>query len=223
MTTSIGELISQIRNQSKVVNQDNRYISDRLIYSLIRKHFSLFIYREDSKMKVSKLKFLYTVLPCVELVEVDKIEAQCCGISSGCTIRRTKNELPPVFSGYSSPLLGDVTSLDGSMGFVMTTPAQYLNKMSQSDARYNKTKYFWVLGNHLYFPNIEWDAVKIEVVPDAVDFDECGVVDPCAKVQDLTFACPPYLLSTIQAEVLKDIGFLLQAPSDQVVDKQSVS
>lgn len=221
MTIKIGELISQIRNQSKSVNQDNIYISDRLIYSLAKKHLALFIYREDANMKASKIRFIYTNIPYLELVEVDLVEAECAGISSDCTIRRTKEKLPSIMKGYNMPLISNVSSLDGKEKFTLTTPEQYIRKTGLSDYKYNKTKYYWYLNDYLYFPNVLWDAIKLEAVLDGEALTDCGEIDPCVKAQDIEFSAPDYLLSTVQSEVLKDIAFLLQVPKDPIVDKQT--
>lgn len=221
MTTTIGELISQTRNLSKSVNQDNLYLSDRLLYSLLKKHLALFIYREDTNLKVTSIRFIYTSLPFVELKEVDRIEAQCEGIKSGCIIKRTKEKLPPMLKGYNMPLIGAVTSIDGQTELLATSPVQYVRKTNLSDFKYNKTHYYWYLNGYLYFPDIAWDAVKLEAVLDGEQTDDCGNIDPCAQAQDIELGIPDYLISTVQAEVMKDIAFLLQVPKDQIVDKQT--
>lgn len=223
MTITIGEWISQIRNQTKVVNPDNRYISNRLVFSLIKKHTALFIYREDANMKISRIRFIYSVLPYVELVDVDRIDAGCKGIKSGCTIKRTKNKLPPLLKGYYTPLMGEVSSIDGQDIFNLTTPSQYVNKANSPDFKYNTAKYYWIISDYAYFPNIIWDAVKMEVVLDSEALDDCGEIDPCAFALNMEFGVPPYLMSAIQAEVLKDLSFLIQTPKDPITDKQSTT
>lgn len=221
MIISIGESISQIRNLSKAVKQDNIYISDRLIYSLIKKHTALLLYREDGKHDLSRYRFIYTTLPFVELVEVDTIEAECAGLRSNCIIKRTKDKLPPMLKGYSMPLIGIVSSIDGSERINQTNPLQYIRKTELSDSKYNKTKYYWYLNGYLYFPNIKWDAVKLEAVLDGESLTDCGEIDPCSYAQDISFPVPEHLLSTVQSAVLQDISFLIQAPQDLVQDKQS--
>lgn len=222
MTIKIGELISQIRNQSKAVVQDDVYLNDRLIYSLIKKHFAIFAYREDSRMKLAPIRFLYSVLPMVELVEVNLVEACCPNIKSECTIKRTKEKLPPAIEGYSTPMLGNVTSIDGSAFLLMTTPSQFSNKANASDFRYNNTLYYWYLNGYLYFPNLTWNYVRIEIMLDGEALTDCGELDPCKQAQEILLTCPDYLLAPIQTEVLKDVAFMFQVPSDKVDDKQTI-
>jgi hypothetical protein len=40
-----------------------------------------------------KFNSVWQSLPFVELIDVDKVEACCTGIQSGCTIKRSKNKL----------------------------------------------------------------------------------------------------------------------------------
>ena len=221
MNTKIGELISQIRNQTKTVSQDNLYVSDRMVFSLIKKHASLFLYREDANMKLTGMRFLYTTL-YMELIEVDKVEANCMGLRSSCTIKRTKNKLPVAMKGYTTPLFGEVSSVDQSQFLQMTTAAAYVRKMNASDARYNKTLYFWYMNGYLYFANIEWDAIRIEMILEE-DVDECGLPDECTDAQLSDIFIPAHLMSTIANEVVRDLGVLFQIPPDTVNDKKSPS
>lgn len=221
MIVTVGELISQIRNLSKAVKQDNIYISDRLIYSLIKKHLALFIYREDANMKVIKARFIYSSLSYIPLKEVDAVEANCSGLKSGCIIKRTKDKLPPMMKGYNMPLIGDVTSLDGSEKIIRTAPFQYVRKSVSTDFKYNTTKYYWYLNGYLYFPNLQWDAIRLEAVLDGEGVTDCGEIDECAMAQDNPLSAPENLLSVVQDAVLKDIMFLIQSPADPTADKQS--
>ena len=51
--TTIGERIASIRNQVKSVKQD-AFLTDRFVYSLIMKHASLFMRRQDSLNRIMK-------------------------------------------------------------------------------------------------------------------------------------------------------------------------
>jgi hypothetical protein len=96
------------------------------------------------------------------LIEVDKVEAECTGIQSGCTIKRTKNKLPNMMEGYWGPLIRTVSSIDGSRELKATHPGTYTSLTKTTSFRYNNQKYFWYLNGYLYLPDLEWDAVKLE-------------------------------------------------------------
>lgn len=221
MNVKVGELTSQIRNITKALKQDNLYISDRLIYSLIKKRAAPLLYQEDSKMKIMKMPFLFTPIT-MELIEVDKVEADCIGVKSDCVIKRTKNPLPETYGGYWGPLIFSVTSLDGEQEVLATRSRTYVRKSSSPDFKYIKDKYYWPKNGYLYFPDNEWDAVTVEAAFEE-QLTECGDEDICINAQDMELHVPKYLLSSIQDLVLQDLSTHLQIPVDSSHDKQNIS
>ena len=91
MSTTIGYTVSRVRNTLKAVKED-AFLTDRFIYSVVSKFAKLFIKRQDNLNKLLRFKSFFRPLPCVPLIEVDKIEACCGGIKSGCIIMRTKDK-----------------------------------------------------------------------------------------------------------------------------------
>ena len=89
--STIAEVVSRIRGQVKAEVQD-AFITDRYIYSLIEKFAQFLMRRQDYRNKLIKFNSVWKTLPYVELIEVDKVEAHCAGIQSGCTIKRTKHK-----------------------------------------------------------------------------------------------------------------------------------
>lgn len=224
MRKRVKEWISQIRNLTKTLKQDNLYVTDRLIFSLIKKHASPLIYQEDGKMKIMKMDFLFNTLPFVELVEVNKIEAECTGIKSDCVIKRTKDKLPSVLTGYWGPIIRDVSSLDGEIEIYPTSPRTYVRKKNSSNAKYDKNKYYWFLNGFLYFPDLEWDAVKIDALFEGdISKYKCSDSKPCDDAQEAELGIPDYLISTIQNLVLQDLSMHMQIPLDQNHDKNSIT
>ena len=110
MSTTIGYTVSRVRNTLKAVKED-AFLTDRFIYSVVSKFAKLFIKRQDNINKLLRFKSFFKPLPCVELIEVDKIEACCAGIKSGCTIMRTKDKLPSPFEGPFGPMFRTVSSI----------------------------------------------------------------------------------------------------------------
>lgn len=220
--TTIGEVISRIRNQLKAVTQD-AFLTDRFIYSLVSKHAKWLMKREDGKSKLMAFSSVFQTLDFVELVEVDAVEAQCTGIQSGITIRRTKHKLPTFMQGYWGPLIRHVTSIDGSQDLQPTTSVAYLNLARSKYAKYNKTKYYYFLNDYLYFPNLDWDAVKIEAIfEDSIATWNCNPNDDCTLRQLEPINIPDYLHGEIESNVLKDFQFTLAIPADTAPDKQNI-
>lgn len=220
MATTIGETVSRVRNLVKGVKED-AFLTDRLLYSLILKYAKLFIRRQDTENKIMRFQSLFEPLPCVELVEVDKVEACCADIKTNCTIMRTKDKLPVVLEGAYGPLFRTISSIDGSQQCFKTYPTTYTSMTKSSTFRYNKNKYYWYLNGYLYFPNITWEAVRIEGLWDeSIAMYTCDG-DQCAPRQDDQTHFPEYLFAEIEQSVLKDLGFLLQAPTEAGDDNQN--
>jgi hypothetical protein len=220
MATTIGDTISRVRNIVKAVKED-AFLTDRFIYSLILKYAKLYIRRQDNENKIMKYQSLFETLPCVELIEVDKIEACCAGIKSKCIIMRTKDKLPTVLEGTFGPLFRTISSIDGSQQCYKTYPSTYTKMTNTTTFRYNKNKYYWYSDGYLYFPNLVWEQVRIEGLwEDSTAYLKCDG-DVCRIRQNDPTHFPEFLFAEIEQAVLKDLGFEMQAPNEGGDDKQS--
>lgn len=220
MANTIGDSISRVRNLIKGVRED-AFITDRFLYSLIIKYAKLLIKRQDNENKIMRFQSLFEVLPCVELIEVDKVEACCSGIKSNCTIRRTKDKLPEILEGTFGPLFRKITSLDRSIEVYKTNPSTYTAMTHSTNFKYNKNKYYWYIDQYLYFPNLEWDGVLVEGLwSENVDYLKCDG-DECTLRQDDNLHIPDYLFAEIEQMVIKDLTFFIQIPQDGQDDSQS--
>lgn len=218
--TTIADTISRVRNIVKGVKED-AFLTDRLLYSLILKYGKLLIRRQDNESKIMRFQSLFEVLPCVELIEVDKIEACCPGVKSDCKIMRTKDKLPTLLEGSWGPLFRTVSSIDGSIEMFPTYPSTYAALSSSTNFKYNKNVYYWYLNGYLYCPNVIWEAIKIEGLWDeSIAMYTCDG-DVCAPRQDEQVHIPEYLFAEIEQMVLKDLGMILQIPPEGSDDKQS--
>jgi hypothetical protein len=93
---------------------------------------------------------------------------------------------------------------------------------ASSSFKYNKTKYYWYLNDYLYFPDLEWDAVRIEAIfEDDITSYNCDTCDDCVLRTDQQFNVPDYLHAEVESNVMKDLSIMLQIPSDVQSDKQN--
>jgi hypothetical protein len=188
---------------------------------LIIKYAKTLIRRQDNENKIMRFQSLFEKLPCVDLIEVDKIEACCAGIKSNCTIMRTKHKLPTVLEGAYGPLFRTITSIDGSIECFKTYPSTYTNMANTTTFKYNKNKYYWYLAGHLYFPNIVWESVSVEGLwNESISMYVCDA-DKCGVRQDEDTHVPEYLFAEIEQLVLKDLTLLMQIPIANADDNQS--
>lgn len=217
---TINDAVSRVRNQLKAVKQD-AFITDRFLYSMLIKHAKWLMKREDGKFKLLSFSSVIQSLDDVELIEVDKIEACCQGIKSGCTIKRTKYPMPVFMQGYYGPLIRNITSIDGTQEFQPTLPSSYIKIANSGGFKYNKARYYWYINDYLYFPNLDWDVVRVEGI---FEDDVCKLTcegNCCIPRQDQSMNIPDYLHAEMEAAALKDLITMYQLPTDNAGDKQS--
>ncbi|MEY2701972.1 MAG: Cellulophaga phage phi4:1 [Bacteroidota bacterium] len=218
--TTIQEATSRVRNIFKAVNED-AFLTDRLIYSILLKFSKALIRRQDNESKLMVYDSLFETLPFVELIEVDKIEADCAGIKTGCTFRRTKYKLPKVYSGSNGPIFRNISPIDFSDTFQQISSAIYVAMSRSTNFKYNKCHYFWYNNGHLYFPDIKWDAVMIEAMwEDPLD-GYCDK-DECTIMQEKSFNLPEYLFAEMEQMSYQELMMLAKIPTDTSDDKQNV-
>jgi len=221
--TTIGEILSRVRGQIKSEAQD-AFMTDRYIYSLILKYAQLYMRRQDSSNKLMKFNSVWQTLAYVELIEIDKIEAKCSGIQSGCTIKRTKETLPTFMEGYWGPLIRTVSSIDGSIEMQPTSPGTYTSMTKTTSFKYNTTKYFWFLNGYLYLPNVAWDAIKVEGVFEGdISSWDCDEKNDCIPRYLQNMYIPEFLFAEIEAQVLGGMFNTLKIPAEDSDNKQNVN
>jgi hypothetical protein len=217
--TTIGEAISRVRNTLKAVKEDP-FLTDRTIYSSLMKYAQTLIKREDNQFRLMKMSQIFKVMPYVELIDVDRVEAGCIGVYSGCYFKRSKEKLPTILSGMFGPIIRTVSSIDTSIEMFRTDPGTWISITKSTTFKYNNKPYFWFLNGYLYCPNIDWDAIRVEAIFDG-QLDTCST-EPCLIRQDDPFVLPDYLFSEIEQYVIKELTMAMQIPTDGPDDGQNI-
>ena len=124
--TTIGESISRVRNTLKAVKEDP-FLTDRVIYSSLIKYGQTLLKREDNQFKLMKISSIFQVLPYIELIDVDKVEAGCLGVYSGCYFKRSKEKLPTILEGVFGPIIRTTSSIDGTIEMFRTDPGTWVS------------------------------------------------------------------------------------------------
>lgn len=221
--TTIGEVVSRVRESIKAEVQD-AFVTDRYIYSLILKNAQLYMRRQDNSNKLMKFSSVWQALPFVELIEVDKVEAACSGIQSGCTIKRTKEKLPIFMEGYWGPLIRTVSSIDTSIEVQPTNPGTYTSMTKTTSHKYNKTKYYWWLNDYLYIPNVEWDAIKVEGIFEGdISAWNCDTEDNCTPRYLQQLYIPEFLFAEIETQVLNQLMNTMKIPAEDSDNKININ
>lgn len=219
----ILESISRVRNVLKAVKED-AFLTDRFIHSLIMKYGKTFIKRESITGEIYKYRNLFTEIPCLDLIEVDKIEACCIGIRTGCTFMRSKDKLPELLKSDDGPIIRAVTSLDYSQEAQQTYPTVYSNMTKSSYFKYNKAKYYWYLDGYIYLPNVHWEGVRVQAIfEDDISSLNCNTEDDkCIQQQNKESVIPEHLFSEIEQMVINEILTGGKIPPDGADDKQNI-
>jgi len=219
--STIRETVSRIRNIFKAVRED-AFLTDRMIYSVTVKYSKLILKRNSNENKLMLMDNMFEYLPHVDLIPVDRIEAECSGLRTGCTIMRTKYPLPKVVMGTVGPLLRAITSIDGGDSFHAVSPSIYVVMTKSTNFKYNKRHYYWYKNGHLYFPDINWEAVSVEGLFEGLIDGFCSDETNCTLMQDRPFPIQDHLFSEIEQMVMQELMTLAKIPVDGTDDSQNI-
>lgn len=213
---TIREHIARIKNIFKITSADT-IVTSRFIYLLMRKHRD-FVIKRDKIQKLVLQDNLFQTIQFEELIEVDTVEA--CNIQTDCKIKRTKNKIPELIENDYGVIIRWVGSIDGITKVDYINSNAYQRKIKKKSAKYDTAKYFWYYNGHLYLPNVEWDAIKIEgffeddVTNSCEDCDENDTVN-CKSKPDEVFRIPEYLVSSMDQLIFQDLSIHVQLQNDE--------
>lgn len=217
MQDTIRQHISRLKTPFKQVTTDSR-LTDRFIYLLMRKHREFLLKRQDNWLLV--LQELYQSKTYEELVDVDSVEA--CGIQTDCRIRRTKNKIEDILANVTGLIIQNVTSLDGSQRLQPIRQSAWIRKVNKTTSKFDKSLYYWIENEYMYFPNIEWDAVKISAYFDEDIYNECDDPSGCQDFQDELFRIPGKLVSEMDQMIYMDLQPYIKLPTDVIANKHDM-
>ena len=216
--TTIGETISRVRNTLKAVKED-AFLTDRIIYSSLLKYAQTLIKREDNQFRLMKISSLFRVLPYIELIDVDKVEAGCLGIYSGCYFKRSKEKIPGILNGMFGPIIRTTSSIDGTIEMFRTDPGTWVSMTKTTTWKYNRNFYFWYLDGYIYCPNVDWEAIRMEAIFEGT-IETCDTKE-CETRQNEPFSLPEYLFSEVEQFVIKELTMTMSIPTDGPDDSQN--
>jgi hypothetical protein len=222
--TVIGTVTSRLRGMVKAHKQDAQ-VTDRFLYSIWKKYASVAIKRMDIQGRLLPFSSVFETLDMVELEDVDFVEAAACvPVKSYRTLKRTKLAMPMFTEGAYGPLVRSITSLDGSVSFTITTMDTWYHISKSKNYRYDTTKYCWFINDRLYFPDTLFPMIRVEGVfeEDISAFTCCGA-DRCKPRQEQSLNVPDYLIADIEQMVLRDLGIIIQIPTDTVQDNVNIA
>lgn len=222
MSYTIGEAISQVKTDNKVLSVDS-HISDRYIWKKINDTALLFLKQKNDRFNLNNSNFIYSTLNCVELCLVDSID--CCLDIPSCKILKSKKPIPKIAESNLGSAIKGIFTLDSG---------ERLDYISESDVvRLSKGRYkpqgikAFVKNGYLYIPFRETPkAVTItayfEDPLEVYFFNECdeSKLNFCKSYQELEWKAPSDLRNSILQETTKFIlGSYQQVPTDENTNK----
>ena len=194
-------------------------MTDRIIYSSLLKYAQTLIKREDNQFRLMKISSLFRVLPYIELIDVDKVEAGCVGVYSGCYFKRSKERIPGILNGMAGPIIRTTSSIDGTIEMFRTDPGTWVSMTKTTTWKYNRNFYFWYLDGYIYCPNVDWEAIRMEAIFEGT-LDTCDTKE-CETRQNEPFSLPEYLFSEVEQFVIKELTMTMSVPIDSSDDSQN--
>ena len=136
---------------------------------------------------------------------------------------KTKDKLPIFMEGYWGPLIRSVTSIDGSTELQATHPGTYTSMTKSTSFKYNKTRYFWWLNNYMYFPNIDWHAIKLEGVFEGdIENYKCETQYNCTPRYLQNLYVPEFLFAEIEQQVVNQLMNTMKIPAEDADNKLNI-
>ena len=76
----------------------------------------------------------------------------------------------------------------------------------------------------MYFPNIDWEAVKVEGIYEGdIGRWNCDPEDDCVPRYKQQFFVPEFLFAEIEQQVIQQLMMTLKIPSEDADNKQNIN
>jgi hypothetical protein len=218
------EAIETFRTKLRERNADSNF-TNQFLYNVLLEHAQWLIKREISAGRIYRNTYFFQTLPARDVIEVSTIP-ECLSIKTRCKIYRTKTKVPEMWLDNDGPVMKNITSLDGSTSFTITTATQWQNKLIDPYQQMSKEKYAFFLDGHWYFPQVNPHKVnfygfyKDDVSNVKEGCSECGDDNSCVKFLDTKFVVPDWVIAEMYSKALEQIaGVTKRMQEDEEINK----
>lgn len=224
MDNSLNEIAYSIKETLRDYSDDSDISTEHIKY-LVNLYRANLLKKDLSKPGRNVNESLIQDLGCLELELADP--ADCCAVSTDCTILRTKSTIPDPIELHSSPLItsvGPVNILNSRFTFV-----SYHRAIFSGNGEFNKYSIF-----AFYYNNNSGKRIYIKSNPDNKDiqmlehikvrgvfedpsqiknFNDCETGNKCYD-DNMNYPINSWLIPTIKDAVIKENLRLLGTPPD---------
>ncbi|HMT02174.1 MAG TPA: hypothetical protein PKD00_02500 [Burkholderiales bacterium] len=181
----VGDLTSTIQAYFNTGTKNSNYkLSDRLIYQEALTIRSALLYAKIYQLNgfnISDNNF--TVINCIELIDVDAANCPCVPVK-GCTVKRSKYQLPTFLATSYGEFIDYVRTVDGKIKFNESSLAEQEDKEFRE---YGKTaneyfienKYLWIYTTKK-FDNLKRIRLKA-IFENPLDVNEFMKLNDCEE------------------------------------------
>lgn len=217
----LKDAISLVRTGVKEVNADS-ILPNKYIYNELLIVSRLLIQRDSDRLVLMQNQDLFQKLKCIEMEEAPAIDP-CCGLKSHCTVWRTKNKLPEMYTDTTGVIIKNMSTIDGSKNFKIITPTKLLSIKKDTNSRYDKTLYAFYSEGRLYTTNSKYKMIEVEAMfeEDITNLNNCDSdVKSCIRKIDSEWRVPKKLQEPIIKEVVnKILSSYKRIPQDTDINK----
>lgn len=219
---SVKEVTERIQSlYSKGVQSDDSRLSTRHIYSKLSSvRVKLLTEKVNKKQSISP--WCYSIIPCVEMVEVKPNQCPC-ETPPGCKILRSKHKIPTIMTSYSGLIINSITSINLGKIYSIIDVKEFKNKKGNRYTSNDADAFFY--DNYLYLSTRKAsEIVSIEALCEEIfevfnfpnscveECQDCG----CESFLDVDFKLDQDTLETaIELSVQELIGIFNQNREDQ--------
>lgn len=215
------ESISLVRTAVREVNADS-ILPNKYIYNEIMKVSRLLIQRDSDRLVLMQNQDLFQKLRCIEMEEAPAIDP-CCGLKTYCTVWRTKNKLPEIYTDSTGVIIKNMATIDGSQNFKIITPTKLLSIKKDVNSKYDKTLYAFYSEGRLYTTNSRFKMIELEAMfeEDISNLNNCDSdIKTCTRKIDGQWRVPKKLQDPILKEVINNIlNSYKRVPQDTDINK----
>jgi hypothetical protein len=208
------EFTSIILTTLKSINKDSK-IPRRLALAVGESKAKTYISQKLNDRSLYRETNIYKEIPCVEFIEIDKVDCPIISFRLCNTIYRSKNKIPELLWSKYGHTLKEVRTLDNGKTFLPTTNSQY--KRDKNRSQKSNNLYFFVEDQYVYIVDeplkmgnlylITQDLYELEQIC------ECSE-NKCDSIWDFEFVCPDKLEEVVIQETLKQLMVTRQLQED---------
>ena len=120
-------------------------------------------------------------------------------------------------------IIRTVSSIDGHVEVQPTSPGSYVSMTKTTTFKYNNNKYYWFIDGHIYLPNVEWDAIKLEgIFEEDISTWTCKD-DDCIPRYLQNIYIPEFLFAEIEQQIMNVLMNTLKIPAEDADNKQNIN